>query len=58
MTGFPDWEYLFKEFLRWKGSEKAVITTDEFPYLVELDGSITSQFQNGTDACLTGGTLR
>ena len=42
---FRDWEDLFVEFLEWKGGEKVIIIVDEFPYLIELNKGVISEFQ-------------
>ena len=51
---FIDWVDLFKEFLEWKRDNKrVVIILDEFPYLIELDKGVISQFQKAWDLYLS-----
>lgn len=50
-NGFGDWIEFF-EYISSKGNKPLAIAIDEYPYLVETDGAISSVFQKGWDQYL------
>lgn len=49
--GFSEWLDVF-QYLKEKNRNQFVLVVDEYPYLVEVDGSISSIFQKGWDEYL------
>ena len=51
--GFSDWLEVFQYLKEKSANERLIFVVDEYPYLVEIDSSVTSLFQKGWDEYLS-----